>query len=107
LKPAIVLIAAALAAAPAIAQQQAQKSESTSERAKQGAKNAGLTGKVKSALANDVGLKTLAINVDSSDGVVTLKGSVDNADTRNRAGQVAKKVDGVKSVKNELKLKGS
>jgi len=107
LKPAIVLIAAALAAAPAIAQQQAQKSESTSERAKQGAKNAGLTGKVKSALANDVGLKTLAINVDSSDGVVTLKGSVDNADTRSRAEQVAKKVDGVKSVKNELKLKGS
>lgn len=100
-------IAAAVLAAPSLAQQQAQKNESSTERAKQGAKNAGLTGKVKSALANDVGLKTLAINVDSNDGVVTLKGSVDSADTRSRAEQVAKKVDGVKSVKNELKLKGS
>ena len=106
MKATIVFLAVALLAAPAIAQQQAPKSEAASERAKQGAKNAGLTGKVKSALANDVGLKTLVINVDSSDGVVTLKGSVDSADTRSRAEQVAKKVDGVTSVRNELKLKG-
>jgi hypothetical protein len=38
---------------------------------------------------------------------VTLKGSVDNADTKSRAEQVAKKVEGVKSVKNELRVKGS
>jgi len=63
-----------------------------------------ITGKVKTALATDVGLKTVTgINVDTdAGGVVTLKGKVDSADTKKRAGQVAKKVKGVKSVKNQL-----
>src|SRR5688572_31671592 len=40
--------------------------------------NATLTGKVKSALASDAGAKTMTnINVDSNNGVVTLKGRVD------------------------------
>jgi osmotically-inducible protein OsmY len=66
--------------------------------------DATLTGKVKSALAADVGLKTVtSINVDSDKGgVVTLKGKVDSADMKKRAEQVAKKVSGVKSVKNQL-----
>jgi osmotically-inducible protein OsmY len=63
-----------------------------------------LTGKVKSALAADVGLKTVTgINVDTDNGgVVTLKGKVSSADVKKRAGEVAKKVNGVKSVKNQL-----
>ena len=67
-----------------------------------------LTGKVKSALAADVGLKTVtSINVDSeAGGVVTLKGKVDSADVKKRAEAVAKKVSGVKSVKNQLEVKG-
>ena len=64
-----------------------------------------LTTKVKSALAADVGLKTVTgIDVDSADGVVTLKGKVSSADHKKRAEAVAKKVDGVKSVKNQLKV---
>jgi osmotically-inducible protein OsmY len=66
-----------------------------------------LTGKVKSALAADVGLKTLTgIDVDSDKGIVTLKGKVDTADQKKRAGMVAKKVGGVKSVKNQLTVGG-
>ena len=67
-----------------------------------------LTGKVKSALAADVGLKTItSINVDSeAGGVVTLKGKVDTADQKKRAEAVAKKVSGVKSVKNQLTVGG-
>ena len=62
-----------------------------------------LTTKVKSALAADVGLKTLTgINVDTSGSVVTLKGSVDTAANKSRAEQVARGVEGVSSVKNEL-----
>ena len=99
------LLIIALASAPLFAQE--KKSEWSTEGAKQGTKNAALTGKVKTALANDVGLKTLIINVDSEGSTVTLKGSVDDADTKSRAEQVAKKVEGVKSVKNELKVKGS
>lgn len=69
------------------------------------ASNATLTGKVKSALASDAGAKTMTnINVDSNNGVVTLKGRVDSADLKKKAGDIAKKVEGVKSVKNELKV---
>jgi hyperosmotically inducible protein len=64
-----------------------------------------LTTKVKTALASDQGMKTLAkIDVDSEDGVVTLKGKVDSAEAKKKAEEIAKKVDGVKSVKNELKV---
>jgi hyperosmotically inducible periplasmic protein len=67
------------------------------------ASNATLTGKVKSALASDAGAKTMTnVNVDSDNGVVTLKGKVDSADMKKKAGDIAKKVEGVKSVKNQL-----
>jgi hyperosmotically inducible periplasmic protein len=67
------------------------------------ASNATLTGKVKSALAKDVGGKTMTnVNVDSDNGVVTLKGKVDSADAKSKAAEIAKKVEGVKSVKNQL-----
>ena len=70
-----------------------------------GTAGAALTTKVKTALASDAGLSTMTnIDVDSKDGVVTLKGKVDSADMKKKAGDVAKKVSGVKSVKNELKV---
>ena len=70
-----------------------------------GTAGAALTTKVKSALAADAGMKTVtSIDVDSKDGVVTLKGKVDSADLKKKAGEIAKKVGGVKSVKNELKV---
>jgi hyperosmotically inducible protein len=62
-----------------------------------------LTTKVKAALAKEEGMKTLGkINVDSADGVVTLKGKVESAEAKKKAEQIAKQVDGVKSVKNQL-----
>ncbi|HEX6690410.1 MAG TPA: BON domain-containing protein [Burkholderiales bacterium] len=68
---------------------------------------AALTGKVKSALAADVGLKTVtSIDVDSDKGIVTLKGKVESAEQKKRAEMVAKKVSGVKSVKNQLTVSG-
>lgn len=77
-----------------------------SPQTKQKLSNAGLTGKVKSALATDVGMKTLrGVDVDSANGVVTLKGHVDSADTKRRAEAVAKQVDGVSSVKNQLAVR--
>jgi hyperosmotically inducible periplasmic protein len=105
---ALALSAALLVAAPALAQQttEAQRDKNRAEN-KERMHNIGLTGKVKSALASDVGLKTLKIDVDTDEGgIVTLKGSVDSPETKARAEQVAKKVEGVKQVKNELKVKG-
>lgn len=82
-----------------------QTGGSASTEIKQDTKNAALTAKVKSALAADVGLRTLKIDVDSMGNTVTLKGAVDSADTRRRAEEVARKVDGVASVRNELTVR--
>ena len=103
-----IILCAALAAAPALAQKtNDQATEEGREKNTQYAKDSTLTSKVHTALANDVGLKTLKdINVDSDKGVVTLKGVVDDEHTRQRAEAVAKKVSGVSKVKNELKVKG-
>ena len=49
-----------------------------------------------------------AIDVTASDGRVSLWGTVASAAQRNRAAQIASKVDGVKGVDNQLKVvKGS
>jgi len=61
-----------------------------------------LAGKVKSAFGADPALKLLAIDAGASDGVVTLYGTADNKNNRDRAARVAAGVPGVKSVKNEL-----
>ena len=80
-------------------------SSSTTSEIKQDSKDSWLTTKVKSALAADVGLKTLTgINVDTTGSVVTLKGSVDTDANKRRAEQVARGVEGVSSVKNELTI---
>jgi osmotically-inducible protein OsmY len=76
---------------------------STGSDMSQATKDATLTGKVKSALAADVGLRTLTgINVDSAGTVVTLKGKVDTEANKKRAEQIAQGVEGVSSVKNQL-----
>jgi len=82
-----------------------EKAKHAGAEAKRATRNAALTGKVKSALAADVGLKTVKIDVDSEGGVVTLKGSVDSLDTKRRAEATAKKVSGVTEVHNELHAK--
>lgn len=64
--------------------------------------DAALTAKVKSALIAEPGLKALAIDVDTSGGVVTLHGATNTPENRDKAAQVASNVQGVKSVKNNL-----
>jgi hyperosmotically inducible protein len=44
------------------------------------------------------------IDVDVVDGAVTLRGQVDTAEGKTEAERLAKETDGVKSVKNELKV---
>ena len=86
-------------------EQAKEKAKVAGAEAKRATKNAALTGKVKSALAADVGLKTVKIDVDSEDGVVTLKGNVDSADTKHRVEATTRKVSGVTRVRNELHAK--
>ncbi len=68
--------------------------------------DAGLTAKVKSAIATDAGARTAsAVNVETYRGVVQLTGFVDSEDQAARAVSAAKKVQGVRSVKNDIRLK--
>ena len=68
--------------------------------------DATLTAKVKTAIATDAGAKTAAaVNVETYRGVVQLTGFVDSDDQVNRAVSAAKKVQGVRSVKNDIRLK--
>jgi osmotically-inducible protein OsmY len=61
---------------------------------------------VKAKLAADVKLSTLTnIEVNSTNGVVTLAGQVNDEDDRMRAAQVARSVDGVVRVNNDLQVK--
>jgi hypothetical protein len=72
------------------------------------AENTALAAKVKAALAAERGLDALAIDVEAKDGVVSLFGTADNDASRDTAGRVASKVEGVKTVENKLVIaKGS
>ncbi|HUR99251.1 MAG TPA: BON domain-containing protein, partial [Pyrinomonadaceae bacterium] len=60
--------------------------------------------KTRASLLGTADLRESTINVDVVNDVVTLRGSVANAAQKTKAEQVAKGIDGVKSVKNELKV---
>jgi hyperosmotically inducible protein len=68
--------------------------------------DAALTAKVKTAIATDAGARTAsAVNVETYRGVVQLTGFVDSEDQASRAVSAAKKVQGVRSVKNDIRIK--
>ena len=64
-----------------------------------------ITTKVKSAILGDSALKVFQINVETFKGEVQLSGFVDSAEAKQKAGEVARGVSGVKSVKNNLIVK--
>lgn len=77
----------------------------TSESTGQFVDNSAITTKVKAAIFNDETLKTLQISVETYKGEVLLSGFVDSAQSVRRAGEVARGVNGVVSVKNKLIVK--
>jgi hyperosmotically inducible protein len=64
-----------------------------------------ITTKVKSLLANDDFLKSFQITVETYKGTVQLSGFVDSQKAIDKAGEIARSVKGVKSVKNNLNVK--
>jgi osmotically-inducible protein OsmY len=64
-----------------------------------------ITTKVKAAIFDDPLLKVFQINVKTFKGEVQLSGFVDSAQSVIKAGEVARSVAGVKSVKNSLIVK--
>jgi len=66
--------------------------------------DAATTMRVKKAIYNDPSLKVMDVSVTTEAGVVSLSGTVKSKAERSRATAVATKVEGVKKVKNDLKV---
>jgi hyperosmotically inducible protein len=64
-----------------------------------------LTARVKAALINEPGIKSTAINVETFRGTVSLSGFVDSEEMAQKAVGAAQKVGGVRSVKNDMRVK--
>jgi len=64
-----------------------------------------ITTKVKSLLAGNDFLKSFQISVETYKGTVQLSGFVNSQQAVDTAGQIARSVKGVKSVKNDLIVK--
>jgi osmotically-inducible protein OsmY len=71
-----------------------------------GADDAWLWTKTRAALAYAEDLRDVTINVDVENNVVTLTGSVGTDAQKGKAEQIARSVEGVKEVKNQLAVSG-
>jgi hyperosmotically inducible periplasmic protein len=67
--------------------------------------DSGITAKVKSSLLKDETVKGLNVNVTTYRGDVQLSGFVDTLQEKQRAGEIASRVEGVQTVKNDLLVK--
>jgi osmotically-inducible protein OsmY len=74
------------------------------ETAKSGSNDGWITLKNKLALIADKRTSGFQTDVDTKDGVVTLSGKVDTAEAKSGATEVARGIDGVKSVDNQLQV---
>jgi osmotically-inducible protein OsmY len=64
-----------------------------------------ITTKIKSLLAEDDFLKSFQIGVETRKGIVQLSGFVNSQQAVDKAGQIARSVKGITSVKNDLIVK--
>lgn len=69
-----------------------------------GEQDARIAADVKSSLASNPDFGALKIDVHSDDGKVTLRGRAPDPNARDRAAEIARAVQGVKSVDNQLTL---
>jgi osmotically-inducible protein OsmY len=67
----------------------------------------GTSSRVREALADDSQYKYGGVNVETLKGTVQLSGFVNSRDQKNRAGDLARKVTGVKEVVNNITVKES
>ena len=80
-------------------------STSTRESTGQYIDDSSITTRVKKAIFDEPSLKVVQINVETYKSVVQLSGFVDSSAQIGTAGSVARAVEGVTSVKNDLRLK--
>lgn len=67
--------------------------------------DAGITGIIKTKLAAEDGVRASEINVDTTNGAVTLTGNVDSREARDRALRLARETSGVREVKDMISVR--
>lgn len=82
----------------------APPSDTVVGRAGSAVEDAAVTATINAELAKDPKLSALKIDVDTSNGRVSLKGKAPDTDSRERATQIASAVRGVQSVDNQLQI---
>lgn len=80
-------------------------STATQESTGQYMDDTGITAKVKAAIFNEATLKSAEINVETFKGVVQLSGFVGTQSDIDKAVSVTRAITGVRSVKNDMRLK--
>ena len=105
------ILTALLAAAPFTAGAQSKteevkdKTKSMAQDTKTAVSDSWITSKTKIALFADDRVKGTQVSVDTmKGGVVHLRGKVDSAEAKAAAGEIAKGIEGVQSVKNDLQV---
>ena len=76
----------------------------TGKTAGQNVDDASLTASVKSTLVADKAANLTRIDVDTNNGVVSLNGVVESAQQKARAEELARRVDGVRGINNNLQI---
>ena len=66
--------------------------------------DATITASVKSTLVADKAANLTRVDVDTNNGVVALNGVVESGEQKTRAEQLARRVDGVRNVVNNLQI---
>ena len=70
--------------------------------------DASVTARVKAAIAKEAGVgKAMDVNVTTNRGIVQLSGFVESRDAADRAVRAARTVEGVQSVRNDIRIAGS
>jgi hyperosmotically inducible protein len=69
--------------------------------------DATITASVKASLVADKAANLTRVDVDTTNGVVSLNGVVESAEQKRRAEQLAGRVDGVRNVINNLQVQSS
>jgi len=105
-----VLITAMFAAPAAYAQgttaprDTGMKDRPAATKSRDGSPDAVITGKIKTGFINDKIVRSRNYNVDTSGGVVTVRGKARSQAEANRAIEIARNTQGVSSVKNEIQV---
>jgi hyperosmotically inducible protein len=101
---ALVVAAPLTAGAADTADKAKEQAQTTTQEAKTMVTDSWVTSKTKISLFADERVKGTQVSVDTTKGVVHLRGKVDSAEAKSAAGEITQGVEGVKSVKNDLQV---